>query len=89
MPAGEQLKSIREQILQQTKSMRFSATEISPIGSNAAQSGPEDWTVCVRDNPSAGGQRYFMFFVRGSKVIDGRTPVLNDKCETREYQPFQ
>jgi hypothetical protein len=89
-PDAAQIKTIREEVLRLARSMKFTgALEISPVGPNEARSGPEDWTVCVRETAASGMQRYYLFFVRGAKVLDGRTPVINDRCEPRDYQPLR
>ena len=60
---------------------------LSEVGANLAQSGPEQWTQCARvDFPSR--SLYYTFFVRGEKVMDSRSSVLNDGCEARDYRPY-
>ena len=74
-----------QQIIQSMKDVRQS--EVSNIGPNEAQSGPEKWTVCSRGN--AGNElRYFTFFLKGETVATWRPAVINDKCETRRFSPF-
>ena len=57
-------------------------SDISDVGPNEAQSGPENWTVCSRTN-FAGEMRYFTFFVRGEKVVTWRPAVINERCGVR------
>lgn len=60
------------------------AAEVSDVGPNEAQSGPEKWTVCSRINFS-GETRYFTFFVKGETVLTWRPSVINDRCEARSF----
>ncbi len=50
--------------------------------------GPEKWTVCSRASFS-NEVRYFTFFVKGAQVANWRPSVINDRCETRRFSPFQ
>ncbi|TXH83156.1 MAG: hypothetical protein E6Q77_05090 [Rhizobium sp.] len=87
-PDSRQQKIIFERIHQITQSMKgISRSEISNLGPNEAQSGPEKWTVCSRGNAGA-ELRYFTFFLRGDTVSSWRPAVINDKCETRRFAPF-
>ncbi len=63
------------------------ASEISEIGPNEAQSGPEKWTVCSRATFS-GVVQYFTYFVKGETVVNWRPAVINDRCETRSFLPL-
>lgn len=87
-PDSRQQKIIFERIHQITQSMKdISRSEISNLGPNEAQSGPEKWTVCSRGNAGA-ELRYFTFFLKGDTVSNWRPAVINDKCETRRFAPF-
>lgn len=87
-PDSRQQKIIFERIQQIIQSMKdVRQSEVSNIGPNEAQSGPEKWTVCSRGN--AGNElRYFTFFLKGETVATWRPAVINDKCETRRFSPF-
>lgn len=87
-PDSRQQRIIFERIQQITQSMKdISRSEVSNIGPNEAQSGPEKWTVCSRG--STGSElRYFTFFLKGETVANWRPAVTNDKCETRRFSPF-
>jgi hypothetical protein len=87
-PDSKQQRTIFDQIHKITASMRGAgASEISQIGPNEAQSGPEKWAVCSRASFSD-EVRYFTFFVKGEKVASWRPSVINDRCETRRFSPF-
>ena len=87
-PDSRQQKVIFDRIQQITQSMKdITRSEISNVGPNEAQSGPERWTVCSRGN-SGNELRYFTFFLKGETVANWRPAVINDKCETRNYSPF-
>jgi hypothetical protein len=87
-PDSKQQRIIFDQIHKVTASMKdASVSEISGIGPNEAQSGPEKWTVCSRASfPNE--VRYFTYFVNGEKVINWRPSVINDRCETRSFSSF-
>lgn len=87
-PDSRQQKIIFERIHQITQTMKdVSRSEVSNIGPNEAQSGPEKWTVCSRGS-SGTELRYFTFFLKGETVASWRPAVINDKCETRRFAPF-
>lgn len=87
-PDSQQQRIIFERIQQITQSMKdITRSEVSNIGPNEAQSGPEKWTVCSRGS-SGGELRYFTFFLKGETVANWRPAVINDKCETRRFSPF-
>ena len=87
-PDSRQQKVIFDRIHQITETMKdITGSEISNIGPNEAQSGPEKWTVCSRGN-SGSELRYFTFFLKGETVANWRPAVINDKCETRSFSPF-
>lgn len=87
-PDSQQQRIIFERIYQITQSMKdISRSEISNLGPNEAQSGPEKWTVCSRGNAGA-ELRYYTFFLKGETVSNWRPAVINDKCETRRFAPF-
>lgn len=84
-PDSEQRKVIFTQVRKIKESMKLAgASEISDIGPNEAQSGPEKWTVCLRANFPT-GMRYFVFFWNGEAVSNWRPAVINDRCETRTF----
>lgn len=86
-PDPEQKRIIFAEVRRITGAMKAAgSSEISDVGPNEAQSGPENWTVCSRVNFS-GEMRYFTFFVRGEKVVTWRPAVINDRCEVRSYIP--
>ena len=88
-PDPEQKRIIFTEVRRITGSMKAAgASAISDVGANEAQSGPENWTVCSRTS-FAGDIRYFTFFVRGAKVVTWRPAVINDRCEVREFTPFE
>lgn len=88
-PDSRQQKVIFDRIEQITQSMKdITRSEISNVGPNEAQSGPEKWTVCSRGN-SGNELRYFTFFLKGETVANWRPAVINDKCETRNFSPFE
>lgn len=87
-PDSRQQRIIFERIQQITQSMKdISRSEVSNIGPNEAQSGPEKWTVCSRGN-SGSELRYFTFFLKGETVANWRPAVINDKCEGRRFSPI-
>lgn len=88
-PDSRQQRAIFVEIQRITKSMKHvGQSEISDVGPNEAQSGPEKWTICSRANFGS-EQRYFTFFVKGENVSNWRPAVINDKCETRTYAPLE
>lgn len=88
-PDSQQQRIIFGQIQKITQSMKqIDQSEVSGIGPNAAESGPEKWTVCSRGN-FQGEFRFFTFFVKGETVTNWRPAVINDKCETRSFMPFE
>lgn len=87
-PDSRQQKIIFDRIQQIVQSMKdISQSEISGIGPNEAQSGPERWTVCSRGRSGA-ESRYFTFFLKGETVSTWRPAVINDKCEARSFSPL-
>ncbi|EKS35636.1 hypothetical protein HMPREF9696_01848 [Afipia clevelandensis ATCC 49720] len=87
-PDSRQQQIIFERIQKITQSMKdISRSEVSNVGPNEAQSGPEKWTVCSRGS-SGSELRYFTFFLKGETVANWRPAVINDKCETRQFSPF-
>lgn len=87
-PDSKQQRTIFDEIHKITASMKGAgASEISEIGANEAQSGPEKWTVCSRASFS-NEVRYFTFFVKGEKVANWRPAVINDRCEARRFSSF-
>jgi hypothetical protein len=87
-PGPEQQRVIFAEVRKITSEMKAAGpSEISDVGPNEAQSGPENWTVCSRAS-FAGEMRYFSFFVRGDKVVTWRPAVINDRCEARRYGPM-
>lgn len=88
-PDTRQQRVIFSQIQRITQSMKEAGdSEISNIGPNEAQSGPEKWTACSRAN-FGGELRYFTFFLKGEAVANWRPAVINDKCETRNFSSFE
>lgn len=89
MPDSRQQKVLFDQIQRTMRSMKqVDKAEVSEVGPNEAQSGPEKWTVCSR--ASFGSEfRYFTFFLRGETVSNWRPAVLNDKCEARSFASFE
>jgi hypothetical protein len=87
-PDSKQQRTLFDAIHKITSSMKGAgASEISEIGTNEAQSGPEKWTVCSRASFS-NEMRYFTFFVKGETVASWRPSVINDRCETRRFSSF-
>ncbi len=87
-PDSKQQRIIFEKVRHITQAMKeIGPSEISTLGPNEAQSGPEKWTVCSRASFS-NEVRYFTFFVNGEKVINWRPSVINDRCETRSFSSF-
>lgn len=84
-PDARQQQIIFGKIRQITQSMKdIGPSEISSLGPNEAQSGPEKWTVCSRG--SYGSElRYFTFFLQGETVVNWRPAVINDRCELRSF----
>lgn len=89
MPDSRQQRVLFEQIQRTMQSMKQAdKAEVSEVGPNEAQSGPEKWTVCSR--ASFGSElRYFTFFLRGEAVSNWRPAVINDKCEVRSFASFE
>lgn len=88
-PDSRQKKVIFHQIYKITESMKLpGASEISDIGANEAQSGPEKWAVCLRSSFPT-GTRYFTFFLKGETVVNSRPSVINDRCEGRTFSSFE
>lgn len=88
LPDAKPKRAMLDQILKITESMKLEGkSEVSDVGANDAQSGPEKWTVCVRFN-SPGGARFFTFFLKGETVVNWRSSVINDRCEGRSFSPF-
>lgn len=84
-PDFRQQQTIAVQVHRIVESMRdVGISEVSNIGPNEAQSGPEKWTMCSRVTFS-GELRYFTFFLKDEKVVDWRPAVINDRCERRSY----
>jgi hypothetical protein len=88
-PDTRQQQVIFDSVLRIMQSMKeIGSPEISNLGPNEAQSGPEKWTVCSRG--SSGAQlRYFTFFLKGETVANWRPAVINDRCESRNFSPFE
>lgn len=87
-PDSRQQKIIHDAVQKITQTMKQAgASEISEIGPNEAQSGPEKWTVCTRASFS-GSVRYFTYFVKGETIVNWRSAVINDNCEMRKFTPF-
>lgn len=87
-PDSRQQKIIHDAVQKITQTMKQADTsEISEIGPNEAQSGPEKWTVCSRTTFS-GAVRYFTYFVKGETIVNWRQAVINDRCETRSFLPL-
>lgn len=85
MPSVSEQRTISDSIFKIAQGMKATGQiEVSEVGPNEAQSGPEKWTVCAR-GLFLGELRYYTFFVRGSSVIDQRAAVTNDKCEARTF----
>lgn len=88
VPDSKQKRVITDQIQKITEQMKLTgASEISDIGPNEAQSGPEKWTVCLRSSFPT-GLRYFAFFLKGETVVNWRPAVINDRCEARSFSPL-
>lgn len=88
LPDANQQKAIAAQIMRTVEQMKGAkGVALSEVGANLAQSGPEQWTQCARvEFPSR--SLYYTFFVRGEKVIESRSSVLNDGCEARDYRAY-
>jgi hypothetical protein len=87
-PDARQKRIIADQVYKITEQMKQAgAVEISDVGTNEAQSGPEKWTVCTRSNFPT-GWRYFAFFLKGETVVNWRPAVINDGCEARSFSPL-
>lgn len=88
-PDSRQQRVIFDQIQRTMHSMKQAGnSEVSDVGPNEAQSGPEKWTACSR--ASFGSElRYFTFFLKGETVANWRPAVINDRCETRTYSAFE
>lgn len=88
MPNESDRRIISESVFRIVRMMKDAgAVEISEVGPNEAQSGPEKWTVCARAN-IAQELRYYTFFVKGSSIAASRASVINDRCEARSYTPL-
>lgn len=89
VPDTRQQRVIFDQIQRTMQSMKEAGNfEVSDVGPNEAQSGPEKWTACSR--ASFGSElRYFTFFLKGETVANWRPAVINDKCETRSFATFE
>lgn len=88
-PDSQQQRVIFDQIQRTMQSMKQAGnSEVSDVGPNEAQSGPEKWTACSRANFD-GELRYFTFFLKGETVANWRPSVINDKCETRSFSAFE
>lgn len=88
-PDATQQRAIFGQIQRITQSMKqISYSEVSDVGPNEAQSGPEKWTICSRANFGS-ELRYFTFFLKGETVANWRPAVINDKCEARSFSPLE
>jgi hypothetical protein len=86
-PDSGQLEIIYDAVHKITRTMNQAGpSDVSGIGPNEAQSGPEKWTVCSRAT-FRGEVRYFTYFVKGEKVVNWRPAVINDRCETRSFSP--
>lgn len=89
VPDSRQQRVVFGQIERTMQSMKLAGNlEISNVGPNEAQSGPEKWTACSRAN-FGGELRYFTFFLKGETVSNWRPAVINDKCEARSFLPFE
>lgn len=87
-PDARQKRVIADQVYKITEQMKLTGVvEISDVGTNEAQSGPEKWTVCMRSNFPT-GWRYFAFFLKGETVVNWRPAVINDGCEARSFAPL-
>lgn len=87
MPDANQQKAIDIQIAKNVSGMKGAkGLGISEAGRNAAQSGPEQWTVCARVD-FVPKPLYYTYFVRADKVVESRPSVLNDDCESRVFRP--
>jgi hypothetical protein len=88
-PDGRQQRAIFDQIHKTMLTMKQAGrSEVSSVGPNEAQSGPERWTACTRANFN-GEIRYFTFFVKGETVTNWRPAVINDRCEVRSFSAFE
>ena len=88
-PDAGQRKIVFAEVNRITQSLKLvGISEVSDIGPNEAQSGPENWTICSRTG-SPPEQRYLTFFVKGDKVVTWRQAVINDRCETRNFSSFE
>jgi len=88
VPDAGQRRIIFAEVDRITQSLKLVGTpEVSEVGPNEAQSGPENWTVCSRTG-AAPDQRYLTFFLKGDKVVTWRQAVINDRCETRSFSSF-
>lgn len=88
-PDSGQRKVILDEVHRITQSMKSAGvSEVSEVGPNEAQSGPEKWTVCSRINFGT-EQRYYIFFLKGEKVVNWRPSVINDRCEARHFLPLE
>lgn len=88
-PDSKQVRAIANQIYKITEQMKLTGKpEISAVGPNEAQSGPEKWTVCLRSEFPT-GRRYFAFFLKGDAVTNWRPAVINDRCGERSFVPLE
>lgn len=87
-PDSRQRRVVFGQIEKAMQSMKQAGNlEVSDVGPNAAQSGPEKWTACSR--ASFGSElRYFTFFLKGETIANWRPAVINDRCEARSFSAF-
>lgn len=87
-PDARQKRIIADKIYKITEQMKLAGVaEISDVGANEAQSGPEKWTICMRsDFPT--GWHYYAFFLKGETVVTWRPAVINDRCEERSFSPL-
>ncbi len=89
VPDSRQQRVIFDQIQRTMQSMKQAGNpEVSDVGPNEAQSGPEKWTACSRANFGT-ELRYFTFFLKGEAIANWRPAVINDKCETRIFSTFE
>lgn len=88
-PDARQKRMISDQIYKITETLKLTdGAEITDVGPNEAQSGPEKWTVCLRSEAPT-GMRFFTFFLKGEKVVNWRPAVINDRCEERSFTPLE
>lgn len=86
LPDAQGLQTLTTNISKIVATMKeASRPEISVVGENSAQSGPEKWTICVRASFPEQQTRYFTFFIKGSYIKDWRPAVIKDYCEARAF----